>query len=99
MQRWLGWFVVLAFWPSTATALQQPDGTTIPVGNSLQNLFDGRGEAINALADAQILPETFTPTCKLQFEVLQRNAGFNNSFGWYNEEVLGTGVLNLLSSW
>jgi hypothetical protein len=66
------------------SALQQPDGTTIPVGNSLQTLFDGRSDAVSALNNAAITPETFTPTCSLTFEVLQRNAGFSNSFGWYN---------------
>ena len=69
---------------STASALQQPDGTTIPVTASLQNLFTSRGETIDALNDAVTVPETFTPSCGLTFEVLQRNAGFQNSFGWYN---------------
>jgi MYXO-CTERM domain-containing protein len=67
-----------------AFALQQPDGTTIPTTASLQGLFDARGETISALADAATTPETFTPSCGLTFEVLQRNAGFKNSFGWYN---------------
>lgn len=73
---------------SLAAALQQPDGTTIPVGPSLQTLFDGRGEAVNALANAATTPETFIPSCSLTFEVIQRNAGYSNSFGWYN--VTGT---------
>lgn len=68
--------------------LQQPDGTTIPVGTSLQDLFSGRGEAIQAVPDAFNIPETFVPSCALDFEVLQRNAGYMNSFGWYN--VTGT---------
>lgn len=67
-----------------AFALTQPNGATIPVGGSLQSLFTGRGEAINALNDAATTPETFTPSCGLTFEVLQRNAGYKNSFGWYN---------------
>ena len=67
-----------------ALALSQPDATVIPVGPSLQALFDSRGEAISALADAAVTPETFTPGCALTFEVLQRNAGYMNSFGWYN---------------
>ncbi len=74
----------LALVPALAYALQQPDGTVIPTTNSLQVLFDGRGEAINALNDAATTPETFTPSCELTFEVLQRNAGYQNSFGWYN---------------
>ena len=68
----------------TARALTQPDGTPIPTNNSLQDLFTGRGEAIDAFADAQIVPETFVPSCGLTFQVLQRNAGYQNSFGWYN---------------
>jgi hypothetical protein len=67
-----------------AAALQQPDNTTIPVGSSLQDLFTSRGEGINALADAAITPQTFVPSCGLTFTVLQRNAGYKNSFGWYN---------------
>ncbi|MEZ4295772.1 MAG: DUF4114 domain-containing protein [Polyangiaceae bacterium] len=67
-----------------ALALTQPDGTPIPQGNGLQGLFTARGEAINATADAQIVPETFVPACSLTFEVLQRNAGYQNAFGWYN---------------
>ncbi|MFO0590735.1 MAG: DUF4114 domain-containing protein [Polyangiaceae bacterium] len=70
--------------PSAALALTQPDGTTIPTTGSLQTLFDGRGEAINALGDALTVPETFVPSCGLTFQVLQRNAGYQNSFGWYN---------------
>ena len=69
---------------SPALALTQPDGTTIPTGNSLQALFSGRGENLSALGDALTIPETFVPSCGLTFEVLQRNAGYMNSFGWYN---------------
>jgi MYXO-CTERM domain-containing protein len=69
---------------SNVSALSQPDNTVIPVGNGLQALFDSRGEAINALNDALTLPETFTPSCDLSFEVLERNAGYLNTFGWYN---------------
>ncbi len=67
-----------------AWALSQPDGTPIPAGSGLQSLFDARGEAIDALADAAILPQTFVPGCDLNFEVIARNAGYKNSFGWYN---------------
>jgi MYXO-CTERM domain-containing protein len=80
--------LLLVVSPAVALALQQPDGTVIPVGPSLQALFDSRGEAISALNDAATTPETFTPSCQLTFEVLQRNAGYQNSFGWYN--VTGT---------
>ncbi|MEZ4380307.1 MAG: DUF4114 domain-containing protein [Nannocystaceae bacterium] len=67
-----------------AQALQQPNNKVIPVGSSLQNLFNMLGEGISALNDAAIDPQTFLPECALEFEVLQRNAGYKNSFGWYN---------------
>ncbi|NUP13315.1 MAG: DUF4114 domain-containing protein, partial [Polyangiaceae bacterium] len=76
--------VSLVLGSTHAFALQQPDGVTIPVGTSLQNLFNSRGETIDALADAATTPETFIPSCSLTFEVILRNAGYNNSFGWYN---------------
>lgn len=76
--------LVIATAASPAYALKQPNNIDIPFGNSLQQLFDSRGESINALADAAATPETFTPTCNLEFEVLQRNAGYKNAFGWYN---------------
>lgn len=67
-----------------ASALMQPNGKVIPVGPSLQNLFNSRMEGINALSEAAITPERFIPACQVNFEVLQRNAGYKNSFGWYN---------------
>ena len=67
-----------------AQALKQPNNKTIPVGASLQNLFNSLGEQISALDDAAIEPQAFLPACALNFEVLQRNAGYKNSFGWYN---------------
>jgi MYXO-CTERM domain-containing protein len=68
----------------SAFALSQPDGTPIPQGAGLQGLFDMRGESIDALAAASAVPETFQPGCNLTFTVLQRNAGYQNAFGWYN---------------
>ena len=79
-------FILLLSLP--AHALTQPDSTVIPQGTALQQLFTDRGEMISALNDAAITPETFTPTCKLEFEVLLRLASYQNSFGWYN--VTGT---------
>ncbi|MFP6686485.1 MAG: DUF4114 domain-containing protein, partial [Polyangiaceae bacterium] len=76
--------VVLLLLSMPAHALMQPDNTIIPQDVELQQLFDDRGESLNALNDAAIKPETFTPTCKLNFEVLLRLASFQNSFGWYN---------------
>lgn len=84
-----GWSVVAGFavalgWSGSAEALKQPNNQVIPVGASLQNLFNSLGEMINALNDAKTTPETFVPACEVQFKVLQRNAGYKNSFGWYN---------------
>jgi MYXO-CTERM domain-containing protein len=73
----------LAAAPAAAQVVQ-PDGTPVPVGGLLQTTFDGRGEQIDAVADAATTPETFVPSCALTFEVLIRNAGYRNSFGWYN---------------
>ena len=80
---------------SPAHALKQPNNVVIPVGTSLQTLFVKRGEALNATTDAQAVPETYTPTCKLEFEVLQRNAGYKNAFGWYNVTGLKPGLAEL----
>ncbi|MEZ4448529.1 MAG: MYXO-CTERM sorting domain-containing protein [Nannocystaceae bacterium] len=76
--------MVMAGFSSDAGALMQPGGKIIPTTNSLQNLFNMLGEAISALDDAEITPQTFLPGCESAFEVLQRNAGYKNSFGWYN---------------
>ena len=76
--------VVALGWSGSAAALQQPNNQVIPTTNSLQNLFNGLNEAINALNDAKTTPETFLPACEVGFKVLQRNAGYKNSFGWYN---------------
>ena len=71
-------------WSGTALALKQPTNKIIPTGPNLQGLFDGLGEPISALDDAKTTPETFLPTCEVSFKVLLRNAGYKNSFGWYN---------------
>ncbi len=76
-----------------ALAVTQPDGTLVPTGpTQLPQLFNMRGEGINAVNDAAIMPETFTPACALTFNVLQRNADNKNAFGWYN--VTGTRPTN-----
>jgi len=71
-------------WSSHASALKQPNNAVIPAGPSLQGLFDMLADPINALADAKTTPETFLPACEVKFRTLQKNAGYQNSFGWYN---------------
>ncbi|MBL9099406.1 MAG: DUF4114 domain-containing protein [Myxococcales bacterium] len=71
-------------WSADASALMQPNNQVIPVGNSLQNLFNTLMDPINALMDAKTTPETFRPQCQVEFTTLQKNAGYQNSFGWYN---------------
>ncbi len=95
--NWLGITtgIGLTLYTVSALALGQPDGTPIPQGNGLQGLFDSRGESINALAAASDSPETFTPGCSLTFEVLQRNAGYQNAFGWYNVTGQAPGLADL----
>ena len=40
---------------------------------------------LDPVADAQIVPETFHPTCAQTFTVLSRGTAlFKNAFGWYN---------------
>lgn len=77
-------FVVALGWSGSASALKQPNNQVIPTTNSLQGLFDSLSDPINALDDAKTTPETFLPACEVGFKVLQRNAGYKNSFGWYN---------------
>lgn len=85
---------------SSALALQQADGTTIPVvnpavttcsDNNIQvclNAEEGGG-TINALSAAATTPETYKPLCGLTFKVLARGAGYKNTFGWYNVSPSG----------
>lgn len=72
----------------SAAALQQPDGTVVPVGSNLVGYLNAEGETINPLNDAAITPQTFSPQCSLTFTVLARGGSQKNSFGWYN--VTGT---------
>ena len=76
---------LLALSPGAARALSQPDGTVIPVRADLQTLFDQQQDAISALNNAAVLPETFNPRCDLTFNLISRGgATFMNVFGWYN---------------
>lgn len=70
----------------------QPNGTQIPQGSGVQGIFDrpAVNEAINAIADAATFPETFVPDCEITFTVLERNAGDDNAFGWYNADALAS---------
>ena len=76
--------LILSLLAVEAGAVKQPDGTPIPQDTDLSGLFSSKGEAINDQTDAAITPQTFTPTCNLNFEVLLRQASYMNSFGWYN---------------
>jgi hypothetical protein len=78
-----------------ALAVQQPDGTTVPViygsttcsDRNVQICLDGsEGQqgAIAAIADADVIPDTFSPFCDLTFTVLARGSVNNDLFGWYN---------------
>lgn len=85
IRGWGGVTLVVALaWSGTAWALKQPNNKIIPTGPNLQTLFDGLKDPISALNDAKTTPETFLPACEVSFKVLLRNAGYKNSFGWYN---------------
>jgi MYXO-CTERM domain-containing protein len=92
-------FVVFGL-SARAHALQQPDGTTIPVvaagvttcsDKNVQVCLDTEegGPTINALTAAAVTPETYTPLCALTFKVIARGAGYLNTFGWYNVSASG----------
>ncbi len=64
---------------------RQPDGTVIPDGNSLQSYFTQRMEmGLDARRDAAVMPERFQPGCTIRFQVVVRDSGYENAFGWYN---------------
>jgi hypothetical protein len=68
-----------------AVAITQPDGTPIPSNSDLQRIFDAEGDPVNAMSDAAIVPETFSPGCRLTFTLVSRGAAlFQDAFGWYN---------------
>jgi hypothetical protein len=83
-----------------AHALQQPDGTSIPVidpsvvvcsDRNVQVCLDAEegGPTIDAMAAAAVTPETYVPGCALTFRVIARGAGYLNTFGWYNVDPNG----------
>ena len=77
--------LALLLLPFSARAINQPNGTRIPVNNELQTVFSGRGDMIRAQDDAAVTPERFVPGCTLTFTFLTRGgAAFRNVFGWYN---------------
>lgn len=50
-----------------------------------------QSDGLDPERDASVLPETFSPTCALTFEVLSRGTAlFGNAFGWYNASTDGT---------
>jgi hypothetical protein len=90
-----GLLAAAVLWTARASALQQSNGTTIPVinpgvttcsDNNIQVCLDQEegGPTINALASAATTPETYKPICGLTFKVIARGAGYKNTFGWYN---------------
>ncbi len=83
-------FLCVAAIAQNARAVAQPDGTVIPQGPNVQNLFMSRSEPLNALTDAAITPERFVPGCRLTFTLVTRDVAlFQNAFGWYNVDPAG----------
>lgn len=70
--------------PAAGSAITQPDGTVIPQGTLLSNVFAGVGEPIDVVAEAADVPETFRPACRLTFRILANGTAGADSFGWYN---------------
>ena len=71
--------------PSTYV-YQQPNQTTegVPCRTYLQDYLNCRGESIDAINDASLVPETFFPALQLTFTLIAEGAGYENIFGWYN---------------
>jgi hypothetical protein len=70
--------------PAAAGPLYQPDGTPIPAGASLQNLFQALGEPLDAVDDAEVTPEIFMPSAACVFSLLARSGPYSSCLGWYN---------------
>ncbi|MDA3863995.1 MAG: MopE-related protein [Deltaproteobacteria bacterium] len=72
------------------SVVSQIDGTIVPTSNLLQNELDNQGESLNAVVDAQTFPQIFMPAVNgdgnrlVYFEDIQEEAGYENTFGWYN---------------
>ncbi len=86
--------VLLGLEPSSGFAyINQADGTVVPVTNRLQQCLDnseGSPMAIDAVADATVLPEAYRPVFdavsghyRVTFTDIGEGAGFHNSFGWF----------------
>ncbi|HEV8246174.1 MAG TPA: DUF4114 domain-containing protein, partial [Polyangiaceae bacterium] len=48
------------------------------------NLAEGSAGLVNAISDAKVTPDRYTPFCSLTFTVVARGSGYKNVFGWYN---------------
>ncbi len=69
-----------------SATITQVDGTIVPTDNDIQDMFTAEGEPLDPVLDAAELPEVFLPNtgAPVRFEVVDEDAGFENSFGWYN---------------
>jgi hypothetical protein len=85
-------FAVLALALVCRTAAAQviePNGTSVPGPTtdqiSLQQYFTNTAkENINAVADASIVPATFTPLCNFQATLVLSQSSATGGLGWYN---------------
>lgn len=102
--RVMRWVVLLAggaavsLAASTAAALvTEPNGMQVPVNSApqvqLDTLFQQRGETINSTADAQVVPNAFSPLCGFTATFVLNEAANKYGLAWYNE----TGVKPLAS--
>jgi len=73
--------------------INQADGTVVPLTTRLQQCLDlseGSALAVDAIAEATILPEAYRPVFdavsgryRVTFTDIGEGAGFRNSFGWF----------------
>lgn len=88
--------------------INQVDGTVVPEATRLQQCLDlseGVGGAVDAISEAEVLPETFRPVLdagsgryRVTFTDIGEGAGFRNSFGWFwaDEDVTDPANLNTI---
>jgi MYXO-CTERM domain-containing protein len=77
--------------PAAAAAVTEPNGLPVPGPSSvstetpLSTFFANRGESINALSDAHITPNVFSPRCGFTATYVLNQAGNHYGLAWYND--------------
>jgi hypothetical protein len=71
-------------------AVKLPNGTTVPLTASLGNYLNGSAnndninEGIDAVAEAAVEPQVFSPLCDFSGKYIAKGGDANFAIGWYN---------------